>query len=50
MAEGNKKPRKSRIKDIDEKRNYFIEEMNQNDLISKKDKNLYGFKLHWGIT
>ena len=27
-----------RLKNIDERRNYFIEEIKQNELISKKDK------------
>ena len=28
------------LNEIDEKRNYFIEEMNQNELISKKQKGI----------
>ena len=30
-----------RLKNIDERRNYLIEEINQNELISKKRKNVY---------
>ena len=30
-----------RLKNIDEKRNYFIEEINQNELMSKKHKKIY---------
>ena len=35
------------LKNIDETINYFIEKINQFDLISKKQKGLYGFKLCW---
>ena len=36
-----------RLKNIDETRNYFAEEINQNELMSKKyRKVLYGFELH----
>ena len=31
-----------RLKDIDETRNYFIEEINQNELMSKRHKNVCG--------
>ena len=38
---------KFRLKEIDEKRNYFIEEIKQNELISKKYKKVQKiFKLH----
>ena len=38
---------KCRLENIDKTRNYFIEEINQNELMSKKDKKpLYGFELH----
>ena len=33
-----------RLKNIDETRNYLIEEINQNELMSKKHKNVYGFR------
>ena len=32
-----------RLKNIDETRNYFIEEINQNELMSKKHKKFIGF-------
>ena len=32
-----------RLKNIDEKNNYFIEEINQNELMSKKYKKVVGF-------
>ena len=35
-----------RLKNIDETRYYFIEEINQNELMSKKYKGLYDFKLY----
>ena len=31
---------KFRLENIDETRNYFVEEIDQNELISKKDKNV----------
>ena len=38
---------KCRLENIDITRNYFIEEINQNELMSKKEKKpLYGFELH----
>ena len=35
-----------RLKNIDETRNYLIEETNQNELTSKKHKGLYYSKLY----
>ena len=35
-----------RLKYIDETRNYWIEEINQNELISKKHKKVYSFELY----
>ena len=35
-----------RLKNIDETKYYFIEEINQNELMSKKYKGLYDFKLY----
>ena len=45
MVEENKS-KKFRLKDIDETRNYLIEEINRNKLMSKKHKYLFEkFKL-----
>ena len=38
------------MNNINETRNYFIEEINQNELISKKQKKLYEFKLYQTLT
>ena len=39
-----------RLKNTDETRNCFIEEINQNELISKKHKiTYYYFKLYWAL-
>ena len=35
-----------RLKNIDETRNYLIEETNRNEFMSKKHKNLYNSKLY----
>ena len=35
-----------RLKNIDETKNYFIEDINQHKLMSKKYKGLYDFKLY----
>ena len=40
----------SRLKKIDEIRNYLIEEINQHELISKKHKKSIEFKLYWPLT
>ena len=38
---------KCRLENIDKTRNYFIEEINQNELMTKKEKKpLYGFEPH----
>ena len=36
---------KFRLKHIDERRNYFIEEINQNELMSKSIKGFVGFRI-----
>ena len=36
-----------RSKNINEKINYFLEEIEQNELISRKHKGLYNYKLYW---
>lgn len=46
MAKENKTP-EYRLKNIDETRNYFTEEINQRDLVSKKHKkDFYSSKLY----
>ena len=34
-----------KLKNIDETRNYFFEEIKENELMSKKDKNVYFLQL-----
>ena len=41
----------SRLKTIDETRNFLIKHINRNELISKKThKSLYNFKLYWTLS
>ena len=37
---------KFRLKNIDETRNYFLEEIKQNELMSKSTKDLFNSKLY----
>ena len=40
-----------RLKNIDETRNYFLEEIKQKELISKKQKKgLYNSKSYWALS
>ena len=39
----SEKSREFRMKNMDETRNYLIEEINQNELMSKKHKQVYRF-------
>ena len=40
-----------RLRNTDDTRNYFLEEIKQNELTSKKHENgFYNFKLYWTLS
>ena len=50
MAEKDISQELERKKKIDETRNYLIEEINRNELMSKKHRDLFNSKLYWKLS